>query len=364
MSEPFDLRAIAAGLERRFDRWRLRRREGFPPRYLRIVPYVGHGHDRTAMVRGRVLDNPAPPEATEGERGIDAFRRTLRRFNTVELPDVPLSISLGVGKETTVSDAEGYFVIRLELAAQMNPGWHSGVISLDGDYRGLTARHETEVQALFTGPNADFGVISDVDDTILDTGAQRAWTVLKNTFTGSALTRLPLVGAAELYRALHVSAGGDENPVFYVSSSPWNLHGFLEGFIRHQQFPLGPILLRDLLGESSPHSHHEHKGAMIDEILDVHPHLSFVLIGDSGQDDPSIYAEAVRRNPGRILAVYIRETRLDTGEGRVEQVSQAWDHDVPLLLTPDSAAMAEHAAGLGLIDLDAVAAVRGAVEDG
>ena len=74
-----------------------------------------------------------------------------------------------------------------------------------------------------------------------------------------------------------------------------------------------------------------------------------MLIGDSGERDPEIYADVVRTYPGRILAVYIREVRLDTGDGRVEAVSSAWDDDVPFVLAADSDAVRRHAAGLGLL---------------
>ena len=163
------------------------------------------------------------------------------------------------------------------------------------------------------GPDVAFGVISDIDDTILETGVQRAWEMLRQTFTGSALTRTPFRGAAELYRDLASPA----NPVFYVSSSPWNLHAFVVAFLRHRGFPLGPVLLRDLLGTRAGR---EQKGGRITEVLDLHPDLRFVLIGDSGEQDPEVYAEVVRTHPGRVLAVYIREVRLDLDDGRVERV--------------------------------------------
>jgi phosphatidate phosphatase APP1 len=166
--------------------------------------------------------------------------------------------------------------------------------------------------------------------------------MIRRTFTGSALTRTPFPGAADLYRDLAAGV----NPVFYVSSSPWNLHAFMVAFLRHREFPMGSVLLRDLLGTSSGR---EQKTGRIREILDVHPGLPFVLIGDSGEKDPEIYADIVRACPGRILAVYVREVRLDPGDGRVERVSGAWAQDVPFVLAADSDAVRRHATELGLL---------------
>ena len=164
---------------------------------------------------------------------------------------------------------------------------------------------------------ARFGIISDVDDTILQTGVQRVGRMIVQTFTGSSLTRTPFPGAVELYRDL----AADVNPVFYVSSSPWNLHAFLLAFLRHRGFPLGPVLLRDLLGTVGG-SRAEARAASARSSTCTRD-LPFVLLGDSGEKDPEIYADIVREHPGRVLAVYIREVRLDPGDGRVEKVSDA-----------------------------------------
>ncbi len=220
--------------------------------------------------------------------------------------------------------------------------WTKGTVELVGSYRGLTDPHVTSLEMMVPGPDAKFGIISDIDDTILVTGVQQISGMIRKTFTRSALTRSSFPGAPELYRDLAAGV----NPVFYVSSSPWNLHAFVIAFLQHWGFPLGPVLLRDLLGTAAGH---EQKTGRLREILDMHPAMPFVLIGDSGEADPEIYADIVRAYPGRILAVYIREVRLDPGDGRVEKVSQGWSPDVPFVLAADSDVMRRHATDLGLL---------------
>jgi phosphatidate phosphatase APP1 len=332
-----------AGLERAWDTARLRRARSRPPAHFRIEAYIGHGSADGVIVRGRVLDDPPPSEAVEGEGVVAAVRRTLRGFVTDELPGVPLRVTVAGATVDAVTDAEGYFRTRIRPNPEMlTMPWTRGTVELGGEYRGLTGSHTTPVEVRVPGPDARFGILSDIDDTILETGVQRVGQMLRQTFTGSALTRTAFEGAPDLYRDL--AAG--RNPVFYVSSSPWNLHAFLLGFLRHRAFPLGPVLLRDLLGGVAGR---EQKAGRIEEVLDLHPGLPFVLIGDSGEKDPEVYAEIVRSRPGRVLAVYIREVRLDPGDGRVEKVTDAWDHDVPFVLAADSAAVRRHAATLGLL---------------
>jgi phosphatidate phosphatase APP1 len=336
-------RSWAVGLERAWDAARLRRTASRPPASFRIETYLGHGNADGVVVRGRVLDDPPLSDAVEGEGAGAAVLRTLRAFVTDELSGVPLRVDVAGARVETSTDTEGYFLTRLHPdPADLAHPWSGGTVELAGEYRGLTTPHTTPLDVRVPGPDARFGILSDVDDTILETGVQRVGHMVRQTFTGSALTRTPFPGAPELYRDLAAGV----NPVFYVSSSPWNLHPFLMAFLRHRDFPMGPVLLRDLMGTREGR---EQKHGRIQEVLDLHPGLPFVLIGDSGEKDPEIYADIVRAYPGRILAVYIREVRLDPGDGRVEKVSDGWDHDVPFVLAADSDAVRRHATGLGLL---------------
>lgn len=338
-----DVRRVVVAAERAWDGARLRRARSRVPEHFRIEAYVGHGGPAGVVVRGRVLDNPLASEAEDGEGVGAAVRRTLGHFLTNDLPGVPLTVTVAGTAVEAVTDAEGYFLVRVPTAPEvLESPWTRGTVELRGDYRGLTGPHTATVDVRVPAPDARFGIISDVDDTILQTGVQRVGRMILQTLTGSSLTRTPFPGAVELYRDL--AAGG--NPVFYVSSSPWNLHAFLLGFLRHRGFPLGPVLLRDLLGTWAGR---EQKHDRIREVLDLHPDLRFVLLGDSGEHDPAIYADIVREHPGRVLAVYIREVRLDPGDGRVEEVSDAWGSEVPFVLAADSDAVRRHARGLGLL---------------
>ena len=164
-------------------------------------------------------------------------------------------------------------------------------------------------------------------------------------------TRKPFEGVAALYRALQGGAsGGEDNPIFYVSNSAWNLYTPLLEFLNVQKIPLGPLLLRDfgdhVLFAKEPMSH---KKRNIKMILDSFPHLSFVLIGDSGESDPEIYRDVVKEYPTRIRTVYIRSidgrpARLAAIDKLIEEVRHTGSQ---LVLTPDSEFAAAHAAAEG-----------------
>ena len=176
---------------------------------------------------------------------------------------------------------------------------------------------------------------------------------------------------AAFYRALEAGfAGGEGNPVFYVSSSPWNLYDLLIEFVDLQDLPAGPFFLQDMGLDANPMgvgSHRVHKLARIEEILALHPHLPFVLSGDSGQHDPEIYREVVKRHPGRVLAVYIRDVAVAPRDRVVVEMGDRMRADgVDMVLVADSLQAAAHAADRGLIargGLDRVAMEVGRAQE-
>jgi phosphatidate phosphatase APP1 len=182
----------------------------------------------------------------------------------------------------------------------------------------------------------------------------------------NALTRLPFPGVAAFYRALERGAtGADANPIFYVSSSPWNLYDVIDGFLEAQRIPTGPLLLRDWDFGRLTNRHAGHKGTAIREIFDTYPELPFVLVGDSGQEDPEIYTRLVREHPGRVKAVYIRNVTPNVE--RTERI-QALAREVAaagstLVLADDTLTVAKHAAMHGWIASDALAEVGGEKRD-
>jgi phosphatidate phosphatase APP1 len=217
-------------------------------------------------------------------------------------------------------------------------------------------------QVLVPSATARFGIISDIDDTVISTNVGNKLKMILTVILSNAHTRKPFEGVAGLYRALQSGAsGGEDNPIFYVSNSAWNLYTMLLEFLKLQTIPLGPVLLRDfgdhLLFSKDPESH---KKSNIKMILDSFPHLRFVLIGDSGERDPEIYRDVVKEYPTRIRAIYIRSinkhsSRLAAIDQLIEEVRHTGSQ---LVLAPDSEFAAAHAAAEGLISTKGLAAVR------
>ncbi len=375
------LARVAYRLGRRLDAARRRLRPSRRSERATVEPYLGYGDGRTVRVRGRALLDPGIDAAPPGQSWLATLRVAWRRFDSAELPFARVRVAVGpaargdgpvAGEREIVADEEGHLDAVLVPPEPLAPGWAPVRFVLlepaPRDDRTATVRGE----ALVPGADAPFGVISDIDDTVLVTGATRLREVLRRTLLEDVHERLPFPGAPALYRAFAAQGA----PTFYVSSSPWNLHAPLLRFLRLNGLPVGPLALRDW-GLTPPdeggRGHAGHKGREIAAILASFPRLAFVLVGDSGQEDPEIYAALARERPGRIRGVLIRHV---AGAGRAtvveELAASARRAGVPFALVRDSAEAARRAEAEGWIDADArraceaacAAAERGGDDEG
>ncbi len=321
---------------------------------VQIMPYHGFGTQKTLMLKGRVLEDKQLGGPREDDSWWTNLRNMYRRFDSDEIPNVRVKATYHGETQETVTNEEGYFEIQFHPETPPNPEtlWHDVQLELMDEI----VPGQTEVLArgevLVPPADAQFGVISDMDDTVLKTHATSLWRMAKLTFLRNARTRMPFEGVAAFYRALQRGPHGTHhNPVFYVSSSAWNLYDLLVDFLELNQIPKGPLMLRDLgTGKNTfRQGGHGHKLEKIERLLRTYPDLPFVLIGDSGQEDPKIYRQAVLDFPGRIKAVYIRDVVANHREGVEEIAEELKAHNVEMLLVEDTHAAAIHAVKLGLI---------------
>jgi phosphatidate phosphatase APP1 len=143
--------------------------------------------------------------------------------------------------------------------------------------------------------------------------------MIKTTLLGNSLTRELVPGISELINDLHENAN---NPVFYVTSSPWNLHGFLSRVFNRAKLPEGGIFMTDwglTPKQWLTPSHDKHKGDAIRRIAEWHQDSTFLLFGDDSQLDHIIYADYIRANPDKVKAAFIRSV---SGEERKKPIQE------------------------------------------
>ena len=256
--------------------------------------YGGYTAGDQVIVRGRVLAQPRSISAVAVQSKWQNFLDFVSLFRTDELAEIGI-----VSQDATahaVTDEEGFFTLIWPLQDKRPPQ------KITIRAAGSDTPHDAPV---FNSLDASNGVISDIDDTLLKTGAFSLIRNLWTSATGNVHQREVFADAIALLKQF------DERNTsfFYVSSSPWNLYDYLQSIFHRTGLPLGPFFLRDLgISETQfiTGTHGDHKTSALERILAANPHLTFTLIGDTGQHDPHIYADVVSRHAGRIAQVILR----------------------------------------------------------
>ena len=330
-----------------------------------LLLYRGYGNASVAWVHGRAVERRGVDPSSDSDSTLRNLLNTYRRVNSDSLGGARLALRVRGSMTPLVADNEGFFGGR--VAAPAGDGadeWQP----YEAELLLPTSPGGTPVTAsgqfLVPPPGARFGVISDIDDTVIQSQVSNFLQAARTVVLGNARTRLPFPGVAGFYRALRDGSTGEErNPVFYVSSSPWNIYDVIAEFMELQGIPVGPILLRDwdvTFGALAARRHFEHKTAAIRDILGTYPAMSFILIGDTTQHDPEIYSQVVRDFPDRIRAIYIRDVTRTAGRtARVQALAaEVLAARSSLVLAEDTLGAARHAVEQGWIRAESLADVQ------
>lgn len=327
---------------------------------FQILPYYGYGTNQFLYLKARALEETGVLQATEHDTHWNNLANMLRRFSSDELGGARVLVRFQDTEVQVLADKEGYLEIQLTPTHSLDLSkiWHEITLEL------LDPQHPSQEQppratgyVIIPPPQAEFGVISDIDDTIIQTSATNLLTMARIVFLSNARSRLPFEGVSAFYRALQQGRHRETyNPLFYVSSSPWNLYDLLIDFFMIQRIPVGPLFLQNYgltTDQFFMTSHEKHKLDQIEGILRTYPELPFILIGDSGQQDPEIYREVTRRYPNRIQAIYIRDVMLKKRGAEVQMIGkEVGQSGVEMLLVGDTFTAALHAADRGFIHSD------------
>lgn len=327
---------------------------------LQIIAFQTYGKSNHLYLRGRAIEDESIN--LENQNAIKLLFNAWKRFETDEIKHTELRVRIGKDKfYYTKTDNRGYFLLNEpvdDLSDHINEqGWVKIEFSYQQEKitRVIQSENRFPAEMLIPSNNASFGVISDIDDTILHTGVTSIlkWRVIINTLFKSPEKRLPLLGSPEFYHLLHKGKSGQEaNPIFYVSHSPWNLYRYLELFLNKNNFPKGPIILRSFpkLFSKKGDDKIPQKQKEILNLIKTYPNLKFILIGDSGEHDPAIYLEIAESNPNNITAIYLRSVN---DKGKIAKVKQLYkDFDIaPILLIEDGGQALQHAKDHGFINI-------------
>lgn len=347
------LQRLAIKLDR--SRYAIKKRFGWLRSPI-ILPYRGFGSRQGIYLKGRVLEDNGLAKPAERNSIWHNIVAMYKRYVSNEIPNVRVRAVFDGQEQIVATNEIGFFEVNFTFKNPLpsQKDW----VEVQLELLDQVVPNQKQVRAggpvMLAQEHHQFGIISDVDDTILVSNATNFYKKIKLMLFKNARSRLPFEGVASFYSALQKGRDGHAfNPIFYVSSSSWNLYDLLVDFCNYQGIPRGPFMLRgSRLDQFTFFAsiHKEHKMAKIRQILNSFCDLPFILIGDSGQKDAEIYSQVVREFPGRILGVYIRDVSNEERDAAVQAIADAVRQSgVEMLLVRDTGEAARHAQLRGFI---------------
>jgi hypothetical protein len=190
-----------------------------------------------------------------------------------------------------------------------------------------TRKHEGTVHLV---PPKGITILSDIDDTIKITNVMNKKEMLRNTFMREFQ---PVPGMAEIYSEWCSSQSGENHDhsihLHFLSSSMYQLYEDLETFRSDAGFPPATYSLKTVRPKNARQTVQilledalEFKGRALTKVLKAFPRRHFVLVGDTGEKDPQVYASIAKDYPFQILGIYLRSVQRSEQDPVVERVEQ------------------------------------------
>jgi phosphatidate phosphatase APP1 len=331
-----EVRHTAARVEDSFNSWLREKAEKHGWKRTAIC-YDSYGTETSVRVLARLVLTKSGQPAADIHQSIRGFRS----FGAVTLADETAWVRIAGQEHMVTCDRGG--VVDAVIPGEFEPGTVEIEI-----WTGNSLVDRSQVTII--GQDQTFGIISDIDDTVMVTALPRPFLAAWNTFVLDEHARTPVSGMAVLYDRLTYLR--PDSPIIYLSTGAWNVALTLKRFLSRNLYPDGPLLLTDW-GPTATRAFRsgvEHKRNSLERLAREFPHMRWLLIGDDGQHDEEIYGEFVDNHPENVAAVAIRQ--LTSGEavwagGRSRRTGRG--QGVPWIYASDGAGLASKLTERGIL---------------
>ncbi|MBV7441044.1 DUF2183 domain-containing protein [Weeksellaceae bacterium TAE3-ERU29] len=270
-----------------------------------IKVYHSFSNQNKIKISGHVFEKEPMEFDTTESWFYSNIKSLIGLFRTKPLANVDLIVEIGNEEFATRSDENGFYELETTLNQSLEKGWNEFTVwSKDRKYSGKGL--------LFLPTFKAYGIISDIDDTVLKSYSATIIRRLYELISKNPNERKLFEHTVDWYKELAESRerGEETNPFFYVSSSEWNLYDYLNTVFTKHDLPRGIFLLNDLKSLKNffktGKTGHQGKFDRIESLLQSFPKQSFILIGDNTQKDPIIYKEVCEKYGNQIIGVFIR----------------------------------------------------------
>lgn len=267
-----------------------------------IEAYSGWASPTGGKLYARVHEGASRPAPKADQSTAKRLKQTWEAFDLDALEGATVSIAGLPGTPPVPWVADDHGFVTYPIPGGLAPGVLTLTLTLtSAGYSAAPA--QLEIQVFDDAPG--LAILADIDDTLIDTGVTDKSKLLESTFLRSSWEMKSFPG---LPGALTALSGRDPNgrptiPLFYLSGSPWTFHTRIADFFDRSGFPRGARILRRYSQE--PLDAFEFKLPHLQEIVGAFHHKRWILLGDSGEKDPEVYACLRHTFPGNWAGEYI-----------------------------------------------------------
>ena len=293
----------------------------------RILVYNGYGTKDDVILFGHLFRRYTVKEVYLEANSWSNLKNAIRKYRIKTESNYSFKLEInGVVKEVLTNEL-GYFRVHFKPGKCVT-GWNQ--VQLVYEKGELTA----DYLILDNSPI----IISDIDDTLLYSMVHNFWKKMRLLMFKNGLQRKKVGHYDQIQSELLSLLNGHMTPnVFYVSNSEWNLYPMLKNFVEMSGLTRGVFQLnklkvgvKELVLNAQKASRHGHKQEALKYLFDKFSDHQFILVGDTGQHDPAIYAEIIELNKERILGVIFRRSgSIRANELNEIELNRIRDFNVP-----------------------------------
>ncbi|MCB1254233.1 MAG: hypothetical protein KDB39_13550, partial [Austwickia sp.] len=148
----------------------------------RVIAHTGYGSSAFVRVLARIvlsrhtLDEAETRADEHEEIALEPERevRGWRAFVTAQATGLTVRVQVGQRSFRTETDRSGYVDLTIDNH-ELAPGWHEVTVTPDGG-------PPQQVPVMIVGDDVRFGIVSDIDDTVMITMLPRMFIAAWNTF--------------------------------------------------------------------------------------------------------------------------------------------------------------------------------------
>lgn len=272
-----------------------------------LLSFCGISNGKQNLFFGKIAYSSVRDLSFKNYSRFKTFRSVVALYRTDAMHNREFEMQFDHGVIRGTTDASGSFWCETEMDQRQ-----TRLVSVT-----LTATGRTVLLTEDLYPNtiqsivSDTIVISDLDDTLIDSFVNNKFKQLRTLLFTTVEKRKAVVTTAALMRKFS-QAGAVP---FYLSNSEQNLYPMLYRFLGLNKFPAGPLFLRQYihlrqyLWRRIARRKNIHKATMLEKILELFPDKKYILLGDNTQHDLPIYLELAKLRPKNIRYIIIREVK-------------------------------------------------------